>query len=113
MNDKKLKPDFDFMDSDPFYVCCNLDARLYGSNCPHYGIIEQIRIFGKQGWGVDPANIKCPVFYYHPELDAEIPRACADHFHGTAVATPPTPPEPASPLAVVRRLSEELEEQEE
>ena len=37
--------------------------------------------------------------------------ACADHFHGTDVATPPTPPEPASPLAVVRRLSEELEEE--
>ena len=36
--------------------------------------------------------------------------ACADHFHG-AGATPPTPPEPASPLAVVRRLSEELEEE--
>ena len=31
-------------------------------------------------------------------------------FHG-AGATPPTPPEPASPLAVVRRLSEELEEE--
>ena len=42
-------------------------------------LFEQIRIFGKQGWGVDPANIKCPVFYYHPELDAEIPRACAEH----------------------------------
>ena len=39
--------------------------------------------------------------------------ACADHFHGAAAATPPTPPEPASPLAVVRRLSEELEEEEE
>ena len=37
--------------------------------------------------------------------------ACADHFHGAAAATPPTPPEPASPLAVVRRLSEELEEE--
>ena len=40
--------------------------------------------------------------------------ACADHFHGApaGATTPPTPPEPASPLAVVRRLSEELEEEE-
>lgn len=39
--------------------------------------------------------------------------ACADHFHGApaGATTPPTPPEPASPLAVVRRLSEELEEE--
>ena len=68
------------MDSDKFCVSAMLDSRLYGGNTAHYGVVEQIRIFGKQGWGVDPANIKCPVFYYHPVLDAEIPRACADHF---------------------------------
>ena len=80
-NSKKLAPDFEYMDSDPFFVCTMLDAKLYGGNCAHYGVVEQIRIFGKQGWGVDPANIKCPVFYYHPELDGEIPLACAEHFH--------------------------------
>ena len=79
-NSNKLAPDFELMDSRPFAVSAMLDARLYGGNCKNYGLVEQIRIFGKQGWGVDPANIKCPVFYYHPELDSEIPRACAEHF---------------------------------
>ena len=43
--------------------------------------VERIRIFGKQGWGIDPANIKCPCFIYHPELDAEIPKASNEHHH--------------------------------
>ena len=80
-NSKKFAPDFDFMDSDPFCVSAMLDARLYGGNCANYGVVEQIRIFGKQGWGVDPANIKCPCFIYHPELDAEIPQASNEHHH--------------------------------
>ena len=68
------------MDSNPYFVSNMLDARLYGGNCKNYGVVEQIRIFGKQGWGVDPANIKCPVFYYHPELDGEIPKPVAEHW---------------------------------
>ena len=80
-NDKKLARDFDLMDSEPFWVSNMLDARLYGGNCANYGLVEQIRIFGKQGWGIDPAAIKCPTFLYHPELDQEIPKACAEHLH--------------------------------
>ena len=69
------------MDSNPYFVCSSLDARLYGGNCKNYGVVEQIRIFGKQGWGFDPAAIKCPTFIYQGEKDAETPVAAAEHLH--------------------------------
>jgi len=76
---KRLGPDFALMDSDPYFVSQLLDAHMYGLNCAHGGVLELIRIFGKQGWGCDPVNIKCPVFIYHAALDDETPLGCAEH----------------------------------
>ena len=43
-----------------------------------------MRIFGKQGWGVDPANIKCPTFVYQGGRDQETPMGCAE-FHAKVI----------------------------
>ena len=76
--DKKLGADFAKMDADPYFVSQLIDTHLYGLNCSHGGVVEQIRVFGKQGWGYDPANIKCPAFIYQAALDAETPLGCAE-----------------------------------
>ena len=47
----------------------------------HCGCVELVRIFGKQGWGFDPAAIKCPTFIYQGKKDAETPVAAAEHLH--------------------------------
>ena len=77
---KKHGP-FDAMDSDPFFVSALLDSFLHGVNTNHCGVLELIRIFGKQGWGYDAATIKCPTFIYHGKKDAETPLACAELHH--------------------------------
>ena len=79
-SDKKIGPDLKLMDSDPFFVSQLIDTHMYGLNCAHGGVTEQIRIFGKQGWGVDPTCIKCPAFIYQAELDAETPIGCGKQF---------------------------------
>ena len=80
---KKYGP-FEAMDTDPFLVSSLLDSWLHGvngtgSNC---GLTELIRIFGKQGWGYDPATIQCPTFIYHGNKDMESPVKGAEHLHG-------------------------------
>ena len=69
---KKYGP-FDAMDRDHFLVSSMLDAFHHGVNCKNCGIIELIRIFGKQGWGYDPSTIQCPTFIYQGEKDVEVP----------------------------------------
>ena len=78
-NSKKLADDFAQMDADPFFVSRELDAHFYGGNCSDFGLVEQIRVFCKQGWGCDPSEIRCPTFIYQGALDAETPLACAEH----------------------------------
>ena len=78
-NHKTYGPDFALMDSDPYLVSQLLDAHNYGLNCAHGGPLELIRVYGQQGWGCDPTNIKNPCFIYHGTLDAETPIGCPEH----------------------------------
>ena len=69
------------LDKDPFAVSALLDSYWHGVNCNHCGVVELIRIFGKQGWGCDVAAVACPTFIYQGAKDAETPVAAAEFFH--------------------------------
>ena len=39
------------------------------------------RALSPQGWGCDPAAVRCPTFIYHGVKDAETPPVNAEHLH--------------------------------
>jgi len=77
---KKHGP-FQSMDGNGFFVSALLDSWLHGVNSNHCGVVELVRIFGKQGWGCDAASVRCPTFLYQGAKDAETPLACAQLLH--------------------------------